>query len=60
LSFVVGETNVRLIFLLMTSYAFGAFVTILCQMDQSAGRRALRGKIRAVRSRPALHQAPVE
>ncbi len=60
LSFVVGETDVRLIFLLMTSYALGAFVTIMYRMVESAGRRARRGKIRVVRARAALNQAHVE
>lgn len=60
LSFVFGETDVRLIFLLMTSYASGAFVTMMYQMVESASRRARRGKIRVVRARPALTQAHVE
>jgi uncharacterized integral membrane protein len=60
LSFVFGETDVRLIFLLMSSYAAGAFATIMYQMVDSASRRSRRGKIRVVRARPALKQAHVE
>ncbi len=60
LRFVVGETDVRLIFLLMTSFAVGAFVTVMHQMVESARRRALRGKIRGLRTRAALNRAPIE
>ena len=60
LRFVVGETDVRLIFLLMTSFGVGAFVTVMYQMVESARRRALRGKIRAVRTRAALNRGSVE
>jgi uncharacterized integral membrane protein len=60
LRFVVGETDVRLIFLLMTSFIVGAFVTVMYQMVESARRRSPRGKIRVVRTRAALNRAPFE
>jgi len=59
LNFVVGQTDVRLIFLLVTSFAMGAFVTTLRQMVESARRRAQRDKMRVGRRR-ALSQAPIE
>jgi uncharacterized integral membrane protein len=60
LRFVMGETDVRLIFLLMTSFVVGAFVTVMYQMVESARRRSLRGKIRVVRTRDALDRASIE
>jgi uncharacterized integral membrane protein len=60
LRFVVGETDVRLIFLLMTSFGIGAFVTMMYQMVESARRRAMKRKIRVVRARAALNRAPIE
>jgi uncharacterized integral membrane protein len=60
LSFVVGETDVRLIFLLMTSFTVGAFAAILRQMVESARRRAQRNRIRVVRKRATLNQAQVK
>jgi uncharacterized integral membrane protein len=60
LRFVVGETDVRLIFLLMTSFAVGAFVTVMHQMVESARRRALRDKLRVVKARAALDRAYTE
>jgi uncharacterized integral membrane protein len=60
LRFVVGETDVRLIFLLMTSFIVGAFVTVMYQMVESARRRSSRGKIRVVRTRAAFNRAPFE
>ena len=60
LGFVVGQTDVRLIFLLMTSFGVGAFVTVMYQMVESARRRALREKIRGVETRDALERAYTE
>jgi uncharacterized integral membrane protein len=60
LSYVVAETDVRLIFLLMTSFASGAFATMMYQMVGSARRRARRGRIRVAKARPALNRAHVE
>jgi uncharacterized integral membrane protein len=60
LSYVVAETDVRLIFLLMTSFAVGAFVTMMQQMLGTARRRARRGRIRVAKARPALTRGHVE
>jgi uncharacterized integral membrane protein len=60
LSYIVAETEVRLIFLLMTSFAVGAFMTTMYQMVESARRRAERGKIRVARARAALNRAHVQ
>jgi uncharacterized integral membrane protein len=60
LSYVVAETDVRLIFLMMTSFAVGAFVTMMHQMVGSARRRAQRGRIRVAKARPALNRAHAE
>jgi uncharacterized integral membrane protein len=60
LRFVVGETDVRLIFLLMTSFAVGAFVTMMYQMVESARHRALRGKLREAKTRAALNRTFIE
>jgi uncharacterized integral membrane protein len=60
LRFVVGETDVRLIFLLMTSFVVGAFVTVMYQMVESARRRAHMEKLREVRARALLERASIE
>jgi uncharacterized integral membrane protein len=60
LRFVVGETDVRLIFLLMVSFIVGAFVTVMYQMVESARRRSSKGKIRVVRTRAPLTRDPFE
>jgi uncharacterized integral membrane protein len=60
LRFVVGETDVRLIFLLMTSFLVGAFVTVMYQMVESARRRSLQARSRGIRARAALNRGPLE
>ena len=59
LSFVVGETEVRLIFLMMTSFGTGAFVAALYQMVESAQRRAHQNSMRVAMKRTALNKALV-
>ena len=60
LSFVVGETEVRLIFLMMTSFGTGAFIAALYQMVDTARQRAQKNKIRVAAKRSTTTRALVE
>jgi uncharacterized integral membrane protein len=60
LSFVVGNTEVRLIFLMMTSFGAGGFIAMLYQMVESAGRRAQRNRMRVAMKRTAMSKVPIE
>ncbi len=60
LNFVVGETEVRLIFLMMTSFGGGAFMATLYQMLETARRRAEKNKIRVAIKRGVATKALVE
>ena len=60
-SFVFGQTEVRLIFLLVTSFATGALAASFWQTAVALGRRrARRRRIRVTFKRPELQEADVE
>ena len=60
LNFVVGGTEVRLIFLMMSSFGGGAFIAMLYQMVETARRRAEKNKIRVAIKRGVANKALVE
>ena len=60
LSFVIAQTEIRLIFLLVTSFATGALAALFQQTMAGARRRAQRQRIRIAARRAALNQAEAE
>ena len=60
LSFIVGEMEVRLIFLLAASFASGALAALVNQLLERARRRVERKKIRVSMQRAALKQGEIE
>jgi uncharacterized integral membrane protein len=60
LSFVVGETEVRLIFLLLVSFASGVVTILLHTALTDARHRALTRRMRATMTHPALLPDEVE
>jgi uncharacterized integral membrane protein len=60
LSFIVGQTEVRLIFLLMTSFVGGALSGLLYQAAIGARRRARKQRIRVAVKRLALERGDAE
>jgi uncharacterized integral membrane protein len=60
-SFVFGQTQIRLIFLLVTSFATGALgASFVKTMRALARRRAHKQRIRVVMKRAALRRAEAE
>jgi uncharacterized integral membrane protein len=60
LNFVVGVTEVPLIFLLLTAFATGAVVVFINAMVKDAERRVIARKMRTAVRRAELQQLEVE
>jgi uncharacterized integral membrane protein len=60
LSFVIGETELPLIFLISTAFAAGASVVFLHSFLRSAERKALKRKLRVEMRRRRLDEVEVE
>jgi uncharacterized integral membrane protein len=60
LNFVVGETEIPLIFLMLTSFAAGATAVLLRSVLKSAERQALKKKLRVEMSRRVHDEVEAE
>jgi uncharacterized integral membrane protein len=60
LSFVVGQTSVRLIFLLMLSFGVGALFALLYQAVAAARGRARKQKARVAVRRVSFEESEAE
>jgi uncharacterized integral membrane protein len=59
-SFVFGETEVRLIFLLLVSFVAGVMTILIHSTLEDARRRAMKKEMRVAMSRGAMLQDEVE
>ena len=60
LNFVVGETEIPLIFLISTAFAAGAIVVFLHSFMRAAERKALKKKLRVEMRRRRFEEVEVE